>query len=193
MKVLLLNGEKNINNTLFKYKEIIKQNLKERNYETETILLREKEIASCTGCFGCWVKTPGICVIDDYAREIARSFINSDLVIFLTPVVFGGYSYQLKKALDRMIPLISPFFMVINGEVHHRPRYKKYPSLIGVGIMSGSSSEEQIEVFNKLIYRNTLNMHSQTHGSEVLLKEYEKEEMYEKIDNLLYRVVGHNE
>ncbi len=110
MKALLLNGEKNAENSLENFSKIIIEGLKNNNYVVDTMVLHEKKIADCIGCFGCWVKTPGICIIDDYAREVARAFINSDLVVYLTPVVFGGYSYQLKKVLDRMIPLISPFF-----------------------------------------------------------------------------------
>jgi multimeric flavodoxin WrbA len=32
--------------------------------------LRELAIAPCTGCFGCWTRTPGECVVEDSARDI---------------------------------------------------------------------------------------------------------------------------
>lgn len=32
--------------------------------------LSSKKIANCVGCFGCWTKTPGKCVIRDDATEI---------------------------------------------------------------------------------------------------------------------------
>jgi multimeric flavodoxin WrbA len=53
--------------------------------------------------FGCWVKAPGECVIDDGARSAAKKLVPSDLAVFLSPIVFGGYSYELKKVLDRQI------------------------------------------------------------------------------------------
>ena len=89
------------------------------------------EIRPCIGCFGCWVQTPGECLIDDAARQIAPAIIGSDLVIYLTPVTFGGYSSELKKALDRCICLILPFFTKIDGEMHHKPRYDRYPGCSG--------------------------------------------------------------
>jgi len=48
------------------------------------------QIAACVGCFGCWVKTPGNCVIDDYGRETTRKAIQSDLMVGLIPVTFGA-------------------------------------------------------------------------------------------------------
>jgi len=49
------------------------------------------------GCFGCWNKTPGTCVMKDDSAKIAKAVVNSDLLIFLTPITFGGYSSELKK------------------------------------------------------------------------------------------------
>lgn len=55
----------------------IKEELKNNNTQVEEILLKEKEIADCLGCFKCWVKTPGICIIDDYGRETAAKVIKA--------------------------------------------------------------------------------------------------------------------
>ncbi|MHA2001037.1 MAG: hypothetical protein ACTSVU_02975 [Promethearchaeota archaeon] len=54
-------------------------------------------------------------------------------MIYFTPITFGGYSSTLKKALDRQICILSPYFRKVNGEIHHKKRYNKYPSLIGIG------------------------------------------------------------
>jgi multimeric flavodoxin WrbA len=61
-----------------------------RGTEVELVKLREVSIAPCTGCFGCWTKTPGVCVIVDSGREAARKVVQSDLIIYLTPSTFGG-------------------------------------------------------------------------------------------------------
>jgi multimeric flavodoxin WrbA len=45
--------------------------------------------------------TPGECVIKDAGCDVARDVSHSDLVILLTPMSFGGYSSELKKAVDR--------------------------------------------------------------------------------------------
>ena len=116
MKALILNGEEKDGLSLKHISKSIKEELRTNDFEVNELLLKEKEIADCIGCFKCWVKTPGVCIIDDYGREVAAQVINSDLLVFLTPLIFGSYSYQLKKALDRILPLISPYFKKINGD-----------------------------------------------------------------------------
>ncbi|SIQ03231.1 flavodoxin family protein [Halanaerobium kushneri] len=166
MKALILNGEELNDISLDQVSKEIRKELLFKDFEVKEILLKEKEIADYLGCFKCWVKTPGICIINDYGREVAAELINSDLLIFLTPVVFGSYSYQLKKALDRMIPLISPYFKKVKGEIHHKKRYPKYLSLLAVGIMK-ETSQFQRKIFKELVKRNSLNFHSPASEVEV--------------------------
>ncbi len=90
--------------------------LRSLRWEAENLILRDIDIAPCVGCFGCWLQTPGISLIDDAAREVTRKIMGSDLVAYVTPITFGGYLSDLKKALDRSIGLISPFFTRIGGE-----------------------------------------------------------------------------
>jgi len=166
MRALILNGEEMDGLSLKRLSESIKEELKSEGFEVEEILLKEKRIADCLGCFDCWVKTPGVCIIDDYGRKAAAQLIKSDLVVFLTPVVFGSYSYQLKKALDRMIPLISPYFKKVKGEIHHKKRYSKYPFLLAFGLMN-KINQVQTEIFKELVERNAINFHSQYFKAEV--------------------------
>ena len=63
--------------------------------------LREMKLAHCLGCFGCLVKTPGMCVEDDAGRQIVKAVIQTDTTVLCTPVTFGGYSPGLKKMMDR--------------------------------------------------------------------------------------------
>ena len=159
MKALILNGETNRSNNLARFSKKIADSLIKHGFELKEIKLHEKKIDDCLGCFKCWTKTPGLCIIKDDADQILADIINSELLIFLSPVVFGSYSYQLKKALDRMIPLISPFFKKIDGEIHHKKRYKNYPSILGVGIIDEENKIEE-ETFIKLVRNNALNFHS---------------------------------
>jgi len=66
-------------------------------WSAEPILLHEVKIRSCLGCFKCWDTTPGICIQKDDAQEIVQKIIQSELVVFLTPLTFGGYSSELKS------------------------------------------------------------------------------------------------
>lgn len=136
-------------------------------FEVDPVDLGRLRIAPCTGCFGCWVRTPGICVIDDAGRETARAALRCDLLVFLTPIAFGGYSSELKKAVDRMLPLLSPFFTRIGGEIHHLPRYPVSPSVLGVGLLDRPDPERE-RIFRTLVARNALNYHSPRHAAVVV-------------------------
>jgi hypothetical protein len=194
MRALILNGEEMNGISLNNISKSIKEELENNNFEVEEILLKEKEIADCLGCFKCWVKTPGICIIDDYGREAAAQLINSELTIFLTPLVFGSYSFQLKKALDRMIPLISPYFKKVKGEIHHKKRYSKYPSIMGIGIVS-KENNKQSQIFKELVERNSINFHSPHFKAEVFLLDdnFDNKELKNAVKIFSKKAGEHNE
>ena len=150
--------------------EIILAELDRAGFSVKSYTLRENNIAACMGCFDCWVKTPGVCVINDVASEIAKDVVQSEVLVKLTPIVFGGYSSDLKKALDRSIPILLPFFREINGEIHHRARYKHYPKLLVVGYLQRPNPEYE-RLFRFLVQRNAINMHNDQTHSEIFYEE----------------------
>ncbi len=129
--------------------------------EAETIVVREHKIGNCAGDFFCWVRSPGICNVDDDNRLIAARIVQSDLLVYLTPVTFGGYSSALKRVVDHQIQNILPFFTSLNGEIHHQKRYERYPNVLAIGWMDDLDPRAEA-VFRHLVHRNAFNMHSQT-------------------------------
>jgi len=136
----------------------LERQLEARKFAVETAVLRDMEVAPCRGCFDCWIETPGICIIDDAGRELARRSAQCDLLVQLTPLVFGCYSAELKKFYDRLIPILSPFFTIINNEMHHQRRYRTYPRLMALGACPQPDAEAT-EIFTTLVERNALNFH----------------------------------
>ncbi|WP_105614413.1 NAD(P)H-dependent oxidoreductase [Vallitalea okinawensis] len=118
--------------------------------------VKKDDLNYCVGCFGCWVKTPGLCVFDDFGRRLNKHFVESDYVIILTPVVYGCYSTAIKRVLDRTVPNILPFFKIINNEVHHAPRYDHYPQLIILGYGEDITESEE-KTFRALTQANAIN------------------------------------
>lgn len=184
MKALIINGAREGETTLKVPHNLILQALSEQGYKVESLLVRDLNIESCVGCFGCWLKTPGVCEIDDDGKNIPEAIIKSDLVVYLTPVVFGGPSSELKKVMDRIIPLILPFFKKIKGEIHHAPRYNKYPNIISLGVLPQRDDDSE-NIFKKLINRNALNWYSPHYVGDVLHLTSPEAEMMSKINNLL--------
>ena len=185
MKVLILNGEIKGKNVLDFLQEALVHAISDNGWLVETVVLREKKIAWCTGCFGCWTKTPGTCVIDDFGRILANKVVQSDLMIYLTPVTFGGYSSELKKAIDRFAcSMLLPFFTKIDGEVHHKARYQHLPNLIGIGILPGPEEESE-QIFAKLVERNAINIHSPSVQSAVYYLSQDRGQIVEDLRSIL--------
>lgn len=127
----------------------------------ETITLREQKIGNCAGDFFCWVRSPGMCNTNDDNRMIAEKIMGSELVIYLTPVTFGGYSSELKRMVDHQIQNILPYFAKVNGEIHHQKRYKQYPNLLTIGWMDETNTQAEA-IFRNLVQRNAINMYVRT-------------------------------
>ncbi|MBN2345281.1 MAG: flavodoxin family protein [Candidatus Aminicenantes bacterium] len=128
------------------------------SWEVKAFALATMNIKACRGCFSCWTRTPGRCIIaDDDQEAVLRAWAGAERIILLTPLTFGGYSPELKKALDRAIPALLPFFIRINGETHHPQRYPRPRRLLAIGTLKGPDSESE-EVFRDLVGRNALNM-----------------------------------
>jgi len=145
-------------------------------WAVDAFALRELTIAPCSGCFGCWTKTPGRCGTDDASQTLARLFVHCNLLALLTPITFGGYSSELKKALDRMVCVSLPFFRKVKGEVHHQLRYDQQPRLLALGLLD-QPDEESERVFQALVARNALNFGSPEHVAGTLLKDQAEEAM----------------
>ena len=86
--------------------------------------------------------------------------INSDFVLFASPLVMGFPTSILKKKMDRMIPLIHPYLQIVRGETHHLPRYGHYP-LFGLLLQPESAdTEENISIVSQIFARTALNIKS---------------------------------
>ncbi len=183
-KIVLLNGMGPGDDDLASAFSALTDILDQEGAEVNSYPLRDMKVAHCIGCFGCWVKTPGVCVHSDQGREIIQAMIQSDTVILFTPVTFGGYSSSLKVIVDRFIPLILPFFGKYHSETHHTPRYARYPRFVGIGIQR-SESETEAEVFKALVGRNAINFHAPSFCADVFHVDQEKEALQEGIKGLL--------
>jgi multimeric flavodoxin WrbA len=138
-----------------------------RGAEVERVVVRDLDIRPCTGCFGCWTRTPGQCVIADDARAVAAQVVASDLYAVVSPVAFGSFGSLAKSVQDRLICLVLPHFTMIDGEVHHRRRYERYPAMVALGTMPAPSAE-QSALFARLVERQSVNMHNSTYAAQTV-------------------------
>ena len=176
MRALVLNGALAGDEGLGPIEELLGSTLSAQGWAVERVRLRDVFIAYCKGCFDCWVKTPGVCATRDGAGAITRALARSDLVVLLSPITFGGYSSELKKALDRSTGIVSPFFTRIHGEVHHKPRYARYPALLAIGVTEDRDPEEA-RIFSRLVERNAVNFHAPAQAVAIVSRDDSAEQI----------------
>ncbi|HJK96229.1 MAG TPA: hypothetical protein RMF84_03360 [Polyangiaceae bacterium LLY-WYZ-14_1] len=121
--------------------------------------LEEARFAPCRGCFACWVEHPGTCRAKDSANAVMPDIIGADGVLWTTAPRFGAWDPVAKAALDKSIGLLSPFFSVVEGETHHRRRYRRYPRWAVLARVGGDTPVDERDVFRQLVARNAHNMH----------------------------------
>lgn len=80
--------------------------------ECSKILLRDRTIGHCRACSRC--SRTGKCVIDDDMREIYGRMLESDGIIWATPVHAWNVSSLTKLAMDRTYCLTSPKLQMAN-------------------------------------------------------------------------------
>jgi hypothetical protein len=124
-------------------------------------------LAYCQGEFDCWVKTPGICRAKDAEADIVQAVHDARAVVLVDAVTFGGYSYTMKRAVDRLICLISPFFEKRAGLTHHEPRYPYMPAFYALGWMP-AGDEGVARTWRALADANALNLLAPRVGAAVV-------------------------
>lgn len=135
--------------------------------------LSEMTVNQCTGCFSCWLKTPGECIFKDSMEEIYFEIVKADIMILVSPIKTGFISGKIKTFLDRLIPLLLPYFEIINNEFHHTGRYENYPILGMILERTESTEDTDINTIKKFFERFSLNFHSKVEIFDVLEKEQE--------------------
>ena len=115
-------------------------------------------INHCIGCFGCWVKTPGECIIKDQYGNMGECLSKCNEVIIISKCVYGGLSPFVKNILDRSISYVHPFFKIKNGEMHHRRRYNNDVDM-KVFFYGDKTTDKEKETAKGIVKANCINLY----------------------------------
>jgi multimeric flavodoxin WrbA len=180
MSTVILDSFESENNISMAIKKLLIDEKEELSY----FKLKDMSIKRCRGCGACGDKTPGRCIIDDDMQQVYRAIAKGDSLIILTPLRFGGYSSQLKIAVDRFMVLGLPFYFVKKGILFHRTRYgHKY--YIGIALEE-DNLQGQEENFRNIVSQNAANL-SYT-GKSIVFKQGDTiTEIEDKMSKLLQR------
>ena len=82
-------------------------------------------IRPCVGCFGCWNKDPGHCVVRDGYDDMGSLIHHAEEVTVISRYTYGGFSSFVKNVFDRSLAYVLPHFEIIDDETHHCKRYEE--------------------------------------------------------------------
>jgi len=133
------------------------ENWIKNNEEEVKIISDENKIKNCTGCFCCWIKNPGRCILKDGYENLAELYSKAEKIIIISKCCYGTYSPFIKNVLDRSIPYLLPFFKLKNNEMHHTIRYKR-KLFLEVYFYGKDLTELEKNIAEKTVKANCVNL-----------------------------------
>lgn len=129
------------------YKELCNKNI-----ESEYISVSEAEVKPCLSCGGCTDKTYGKCVVRDDGDKIYPKLLKADIWILVAPLMWGSYSFKMKRVLDKVALIGDRHYFVKHGELVKKMNgnIKKF---YGIGVKDNCNTKEK-DVFSHLVAEN---------------------------------------
>lgn len=182
MKAYMISDKEYQTGQFLKLSQMIFKYFHKKDFEVEEMQIGRDDLAFCMGCFGCWIKKPGECVINDKMSQINQKFMNSDVVIYLCPIIFGQFSANIKNAVDRWLPNMLPFFETRpDGSTMHPPRYEDYPNQLMIGY------GEEISLEDEQLFLDIIQKHRNV---EALIFKDSNSKMIESLDKISLKREG---
>jgi multimeric flavodoxin WrbA len=126
----------------------------------EAVDIVKKQIEPCKGCFSCWEKTPGKCVINDDVEPILEKYIYADTVIWSFPLYYYGIPSKTKAFIDRLLPVNLPdIIKKEDGTSGHPARYdlenQKHILISTCGLFTVQGNYEALVKHFEILFGNT--------------------------------------
>lgn len=99
VKIVVLMGSPNRKGSTNILVEEFIRGAKENGHQAEVVDVCHADVHPCTGCVHCGYEGP--CVQKDDVELIRRQLLQSDMVVFATPLYYYGMTAQMKTVVDR--------------------------------------------------------------------------------------------
>lgn len=114
----------------------------------EYISLEGVEVKPCLNCGGC-NNHPGRCATRDDGDWIYPKAKEATAIILVTPIIFGGSSFKMKRVLDKLSLIMDQHYVVRDQELVKGGMAGKDLKFFTVGIKNGCDDQE-VAVFERL-------------------------------------------
>lgn len=179
MKTVILFGSPRKNGNTIQLARAMTDALKKGGHGVRMLYLNDLNIRPCQGCYTCLKN--GSCKINDDMKDIRKYILESDLIVYATPIYWFGPSAQLKLVMDR-----SMAFM--DNDYNSRVAGKKAITLMTFADNNMNTCKPALDMFKKsfdllkLAYAGSIEVPGCTDGESI--KEEYKKKIKKLVDSL---------
>ena len=107
MKIAILNGSPRKQNTLAMVNAFA-EGAREAGHEVEILHVGKMKISGCLGCEYCHGKGEGKCIQKDDMEKVIPAYLDSDMIVFASPLYYATLTAQLEAAIQRVYCIGKP-------------------------------------------------------------------------------------
>ena len=107
MKITIFNGSPRQENTQA-MAEAFAEGARAAGHEVEILHVGRMKINGCLACEYCHGKGEGQCIQKDDLEKIMPAYLNSDMIVFATPIYYFAMTAQMSAAIQRVYCIGKP-------------------------------------------------------------------------------------
>lgn len=107
MRITILNGSPRKENTLA-MAEAFAEGAKAAGHEVEILHVGKMKINGCLACEYCHGKGEGKCIQKDDIEKLMPAYLESDMLVFASPIYYFGMTAQITAAIQRVYCIGKP-------------------------------------------------------------------------------------
>ena len=107
MRIAILNGSPRKENTAAMI-EAFREGAEEAGHEVEVLHVGKMKINGCLACEYCHTKGEGKCIQKDDLEKIMPAYLESDMLVFASPIYYFSLTAQLEAAWQRVYCIGKP-------------------------------------------------------------------------------------
>ena len=107
MKIAVLNGSPKVGKTAGLV-EAFAEGAKEAGHEVEVLHVGKMKIGGCLACEYCHGKGEGKCIQKDDIEKIMPAYLESDMIVYASPIYYFGMTAQISAAIQRVYCIGKP-------------------------------------------------------------------------------------